>query len=322
MSDKSKKVIVWPLYLMFLVLFIVSLVSYTMNLWSFAIVTGCISVILFLLAGFSQLIENYPDYRIYYFTILITLSAPLAIYSLVLIAKATKGGLIQVGLSGDWIGFAGSIIGGAMTLFAVIFTVNHERLVRDDDIKRNELQSISEKSQKFMPIIEICEQRIENSFFTKKINGSNGSGYFFSITNVSENHAREVDIKLIGYTAFDKHNKKVELPSNADSKIKTIKILPSMKSNEFYVMLTSNQLDQSYPAVFNQTEIKLTLTIRIELFDIHKISSHVFITKVNGTFHENLYDPILFYLGDNKEMDIELYNRIDLIVHSCITDIE
>ena len=281
-----------------------------------------LDLILLLIVVFSYLLRRDEANRIFYIAALVVICSPIAIYVIILIIQLVKFMLVPIGDAKTWIGFSGSIVGGAMTLFAVIFTINHDKSAREKETKRSEKLLIDEKSQRLMPVIEIVERKDGELLFAKKLYGDNDLSYFFEILNVSENHAREINIQSVEYTAYDDQKKKVNLTENLFSTTKTIKILPSKRKNEFYVGLASSSNDLLYPNIFNQSEVSIILTIRITLYDIHKISQHSFITKVTGTLHENYIDPVIQMIGEYGERDGEIYNRFDLQVHSCITDIE
>lgn len=184
MNEEKKKLVIWPVYLMSLVLFTLGLFSYSTKYITFAIIVESVSFILFLLALLLQLIEHDQEYRIYYFTIFVVLTAPLSIYSLGLFTQVYKLNIIQFGLSGDWIGFAGSIIGGAMTMFALIFTIQHETKIRKQekiDLKRPYIDLDFERSktnQKFIKCYE-AEENIE---------------LFLHVSNISNNIVRNFEI--------------------------------------------------------------------------------------------------------------------------------
>lgn len=55
---------------------------------------------------------------------------------------------IRFGDIDSWIGFAGSILGSSLTMFALIFTMRHERLLREENLekqKENEIKTDNEK---------------------------------------------------------------------------------------------------------------------------------------------------------------------------------
>lgn len=101
-------------------------------------------IILILLQITRIYADKYIKDKIYFFTIFVLIASPLSIYIIVLLIGYFKPSLIQVGDASDWIGFAGSIIGGSMTMFALIFTIQNE------DTKRK-----SEELLRIMPFIKI-----------------------------------------------------------------------------------------------------------------------------------------------------------------------
>lgn len=73
-------------------------------------------------------------------TIFIIIFSPIFTYVLVMIARYLKNYQIidAIGTSDAWIGFAGSIIGGSITMFALYLTFKHESRVRE----KNRIDSI------------------------------------------------------------------------------------------------------------------------------------------------------------------------------------
>ncbi|MHC1734166.1 MAG: hypothetical protein AB9921_00630 [Erysipelotrichaceae bacterium] len=295
----------------------------TMKLYekSILIILCGINLILLLVVIFSYLLRKDEENRIFYIAALLVISSPIAIYVIVLIIYQIDFMLLTVGDAKTWIGFSGSIIGGAMTLFAVVFTINHDKSAREKEIIRSEKLLVDEKAQRLMPVIEIYPLRENDELFSKKMHGEDGLSFIFVISNLSENHAREINIQAVEYIAYYGRAKKIDLSNELFSKPKSIKLLASMRKSEFHIGLSSYKLDKLFPKVFNQTEIRIEITIKVTLYDIHKIAQHTFITKVNGSLHENFNDPISYYFGDNGEKDLELYNKFDLHAYSYITDI-
>ena len=280
-----------------------------------------LDLILLLIVAFSYSLRHDENNRILYVALFVIISSPIATYVTILIVQLVKFMLVPVGDAKTWIGFSGSIVGGAMTLFAVIFTINHDQRARDRENKRNEQLMIDEKSQRLMPVIEIYPLRENDELFSKKLYGEDGLNFIFVISNLSENHAREITIQAVEYIAYYGRGKKIDLTKELFSKPKTIKLLASMRKSEFHIGLSSYKLDKLFPKVFGQTEIRIEVTIKVTLYDIHKIAQHTFVTIVSGTLHENFNDPIFYFMGDNGEKDLELYNKFDLHAYSYITDI-
>lgn len=157
MSSNKRKLSAGVVYGFSLVLLVMGLISYKPDSILLSIVFFSLSIILFSLAATSQLIDYRPDSKIYYFTILFIITAPLAIYSVGLLIKLYELNLVKFGSSGDWIGFAGSIIGGAMTMFALIFTIQNEDKKRIAQKAEDDNRFKEEKASSYLPIFEAKE---------------------------------------------------------------------------------------------------------------------------------------------------------------------
>lgn len=60
----------------------------------------------------------------------------------------------HIGSINDWMAYSGSIIGGSMTMFALLFTIQYEDKKRNILQRQNELMLKEEKASIYLPIIE------------------------------------------------------------------------------------------------------------------------------------------------------------------------
>lgn len=92
-------------------------------------------IIILLTYIFALTIAIYKDHeesffdRILKFTIFVLINSPLIIYTIVLFFRTFPNTLIKIGNASTWIGFAGSIIGGSMTMFAIIFSIQYQNKI-------------------------------------------------------------------------------------------------------------------------------------------------------------------------------------------------
>jgi hypothetical protein len=75
------------------------------------------------------------------FVIFTLMASPLAVYALLLFASSLPVYFPRTGSEEAWIGFGGSIIGGTMTIFALIFSINHS-IFEAGKRRRTELKPI------------------------------------------------------------------------------------------------------------------------------------------------------------------------------------
>lgn len=114
-----------------------------------------VDIILILVLFFGNLSRNDKDNLVFYVAMFVGIGSPIATYIIVLTIKLVKSILIPVGNATTWIGFAGSIIGGAMTLFAVIFTIRFEDSKRSDQLRIDEARDLEKKASLYLPILEL-----------------------------------------------------------------------------------------------------------------------------------------------------------------------
>jgi len=110
-------------------------------------------IVLTLLQTFRSLAENDRDSRIYYFTMFVLLASPISIYAITLVISYYKSDLIQVSNASGWIGFAGSIIGGTMTMFALIFTIQSEERKRNEDKVQIRIEKRENQADSLLPVV-------------------------------------------------------------------------------------------------------------------------------------------------------------------------
>lgn len=131
--------------------------------------------------------DTYYD-RIVKFTIFVLVNSPLIIYTIVLFFKTFPNTLIKIGDASTWIGFAGSIIGGSMTMFAIIFTIQYQNKIEasksipfisvdqiginDDDDEGIVMVSIDEENDDIVigPMIASFKIRNHSNFIAKNVN--------------------------------------------------------------------------------------------------------------------------------------------------------
>lgn len=91
-------------------------------------------------------------------SILIIFSAAIAIVILsiilyLIIITKSPIGIIKEADSGAWLGFYGSIIGGAMTLIGVWWTIKQQEERRKDDLKELEVRRIEDRRNSILPFL-------------------------------------------------------------------------------------------------------------------------------------------------------------------------
>lgn len=73
--------------------------------------------------------ENSLINKVINFTIFTLLVSPLTVYAIVLLMKVISPSLEPIGNEASWVGFFGTLIGGSMVMFGIVFTMQHENLL-------------------------------------------------------------------------------------------------------------------------------------------------------------------------------------------------
>jgi len=116
---------------------------------SFYLILFLIPIIYFSTLLFEDLYyhksENNIDYithRILTFAMLTMLISPLFVYIFALYFRISKDFIIKIGNTSDWIQFAGSIIGGGLTLIAIVFAFTLEKEFRELEIDKTQVPKL------------------------------------------------------------------------------------------------------------------------------------------------------------------------------------
>lgn len=199
--------------------------------------------------------------RIFNFTVFIIFNSPLAIYTIILIFRTFDESFIKVGNSSVWIGFAGSIIGGSMTMFAIIFTIRNQdrieskKVIPHISIDLSELYNI--ENDLLVTTIRLNYEKIQ-------LGGHDSCWINFNLTNKSDHIAK--DFKIISVQS-------INYDSNRN---------PTYQNQEYEFINTNNVNLLTYD---NQLNIKIFFDHKdynlYQCFDILFITEHTDIFNIN-----------------------------------------
>lgn len=137
-------------------------------------------------------ITKYLD-DIFDFSVWFLFLTPILVYFLLfaITQVVNKYGLfgIVVASQEGWLSFSGSLLGGVMTIFAVIFTIRFELSVIEKERAANDEKELFTQKMSVMPLLK-CEIMDKESSYTSMYDR-----FHFRIRNISNNHAK--DIKLV-----------------------------------------------------------------------------------------------------------------------------
>lgn len=106
----------------------------------------------------SESINDELD-RVLKLTMFVLVVSPILVYLIITFFDLiVRGNDLYDFVQGDrntWIGFAGSLIGGAMTMMALLFTIRFEEKKRKADKEANDLLYKEDKASSYLPIFEI-----------------------------------------------------------------------------------------------------------------------------------------------------------------------
>ncbi len=251
-----------------------------------AIIT--ISLDIVIAAGFGK-----PNINLTFIgaAILIILFGTVGVYSIIFIILRNPdrfSGSI-VGHSSDWIAFSGSIIGGMMTMLAVIYTIQHEKILR----KQEQIDQIK-------PFIHIDLKMYENSRKYAFNDRDEMISLYLQVNNISNNNLRDFQIKDIVRKsnltdALDDLIIQERIPDNYLSSSENK--LGLIKANSLQTLYLSFVYLEKSKTIGNLSR-NVYLTIISEYFDVFGNGPYSHETKINlrhisnnisGTRYEEFY---------------------------------
>lgn len=220
--------------------------------------------------------ESFFD-RILKFTIFVLINSPLIIYTTVLFFKTFPNILIKIGSASTWIGFAGSIIGGSMTMFAIIFSIQYQN------------KTEANKTIPFITVDQVgIEKDIEGTFSVTLDKDKNDIliGRIIAIFKI-KNHSNFIakNIKLIkivtyNYESYTNPNEAiVEINQEYSSKNDlNLEFFYPDSEHDFSFLLEHRNPNDSY---------KFILEFQIQFFDIFDENNYITTTKFLITRTDN-----------------------------------
>ena len=260
------------------------IISYASKVFYLTVISIYFIFLLFYVRHISKKWED-TLVKISDFAFLVLLGSPALVYIFInLLDYSIKmwPGLLEIqGTKSDWISFSGSIIGGAMTLFAVVFTLQTER-----ENRRHE------RVLSLLPLLEVKVKKL-------KTNDIYSLAQFRSleIHNITENHAKNIRIKSADISwlklidgSYDTYDKLMQEDSYFLSDSIYISLLPgkSSKNIEFRFNTTENQdLESIAYVVGNKCVLCLILSYE-DVLGIGKYE-HEYKLILDLTFDHNRY---------------------------------
>lgn len=152
------------------------------------------------------------------------------------------------------IGYCGSILGGALTLIGVIWTINYEKKTREKDIIAQENQRIDNLAIQYRPILKVNIHDIKNN------------NDCYKITYINCGRGEAINIRL--HTLRDTKNYVMLTPAVVD-------MVPSNESNTVSLSFTSSffknnvsyldfDIEISYKDLYEKYLIKTVVNVIIE----------------------------------------------------------
>ena len=256
----------------------------------------------------NSLLENAIN-----FTLFALIASPLMVYAIVLIMKVVSPALEIIGNQSAWIGFYGSLFGGSLVMFALIFTIQHE----------NEIES-----SKSIPLLTVTYMPNErdsnqlNTMITKNQDNIVIGPTLFSLTieNSTPYMAKDVTIKSIR-TANDNLHSGNESVKYVEQKL--------LKEASFITILDKSSIYTYYFFLEHtdpNSQLNFDIIIELEYLDTFKLKKYKHITKYKiykkfsssdeGFFNQKKFeDSLLLNVTDKLTLSVgKLDSRTELLV--------
>ena len=177
--------------------------------------------------------------------------------------------IIPLKIDDTIVGYCGSILGGALTLIGVIWTINYEKKARKEDIIAQEDQRIDNLAIQYRPILKV------------KIHDIKNNNDCYKITYINCGRGEAINIRL--HTLRDTENYVMLIPAVVD-------MVPSNKSNTVSLSFTSSffennvpyldfDIEISYKDLYEKYLIKTVVNVIIERKPVVKSISKSICTK-------------------------------------------
>lgn len=212
-------------------------------------------------------------------TIITIFSFPITYGLLILGRNLSHFDGVRIGTPDGWLAFIGSILGGIITMAAVVFTINNERKIREED----EVKHLEYQKNNLMPIIDLD--------FPINPDGSikhSTDVYIniFIIRNESSCHALIQNLDIINYTFFtedhseellnfERNTIKDSIDQLPDIQILENTVIPGNSSKNFPFIIRLPDKINDYIFTNKNTSAKLLLTIDITYTDILGLQKYI-----------------------------------------------
>lgn len=216
--------------------------------------------------------------RIWRITLVLIVMYTLLAFIASIVARFLVPKVFYIGSIDAWIGFSGSILGGSLTMLALMFTIDHEKSIRNDE----KSQRNYELAIQSIPLLHVVVNQTDCDKFSNNFVHRPDTSiseitdvilFPFTIINKSTFFATEVVFKSFNaYTAdpflmgFEDQEKVLiaDLCSEANEKISSINTLPGGYSENFTLGVKYNNIHSKF-IVFN---------LAFEYFDYAGTISH------------------------------------------------
>lgn len=239
--------------------------------------------------------------RVLMLSISLLLTSPVFIYLITLvISEYSNNLLVIIGDQIAWISFSGSVIGGSITMFALVFTIQHQNFVRKEENEKRQKEIDEERALIYMPIINV---ELVND---KEILHFNETDKF-AVKCCTQNPLRSFEVTCIEICTFD-DKLLYSIPKDSLATFDTSII---EMTNPHYINAFRNESINIMKIISASYYKKLKVNIHSTYFDItqknkHSHMSKFQLTNISPESATNIYASFNMYESNNEYLGIIL----------------
>jgi hypothetical protein len=231
-------------------------------------------VVIFYLTNISEITKNERNLltKIINFTLFVLFASPIIIYSIVLLVSVSPNFYVRIGSIDAWISFSGSIIGGVMVMFALVFTIQVEqenrRVEKEDRDIDYALRSIPILVANYSFNTDDCRhyscKKLEDEKYELHVHTS------MIISNISEYLAKNLIIKRFNIQYFSSILE--------DKPLYTLNLLNYTSKNDKKVVPQNMNVEYDFSYMFEVEDLsKMLVSIEVHYSDSLGKIQHEFI---------------------------------------------
>lgn len=236
--------------------------------------------------------RKYDDILVITFGFIFT--SPILVYFVIfLIQHYFRNNIVIIGNSTSWIGFTGSLMGGTLTMLALLFTIKYEDSIRKNNEKIRSEERLEDKILEIMPYPIISPKIFDSGGESiDKVIDNRKSNLRFALSNYSENlliidslFSELTELQCTSGEKLEKFSLHHSIPLLISREIIPQNMPKSLTVSVFDIL--DNEVYESYQNMFlnrNYSTIKCTLIFTLFFSDVLNLQHYVYYHLCDVTY--------------------------------------